>query len=410
MYLRIDYFFVPHRQLEAVHSVEIGNITWSDHAPFTMRYALSSTLNSRPIFWRLNESLLQTTVVMTDVTNELKQYFQTNDTEDCDPGILLEAHKTVIRGMLIKHGARIKREREQLLQLLHKIHTVESKHKQTSIAPLEIELLSLRKQAVDLLQYRAKAALQVCRKVLYESGNKCGKLLAKAVRSHRLNTYIPHIISSSGQKKTTPTQIAKEFRDYYSSLYNLPVRPPNATMINDYISAAQIPQISTATSIDLDDPITVEELRRAVGGMKPGKAPGSGGFTLQYYQSLLPLLAPHMVKMFNGLGEGALLPRDTLRAHISLIPKEGKDAAACGSYRPIYLLNVDLKLFTKILANRITQHMPDLVHLDQVGFVPAREARDNTTKVLNLIHVVSAPKTLRVFLSTDAEKAFDRVN
>lgn len=66
------------------------------------------------------------------------------------------------------------------------------------------------------------------------------KLLAKAVRSNKLNMYIPHIIASLGQKKTTQTQIVKEFRDYYSSLYNLPVRPPNDTTINDYISAAQI--------------------------------------------------------------------------------------------------------------------------------------------------------------------------
>lgn len=54
--------------------------------------------------------------------------------------------------------------------------------------------------------------------------------------------------------------------------------------------------------------------------------------------------------------------------------------------------------------------MQNVVHLDQVGFIPSREARDNTTKVLNLIHVASATKTTRVFLSTDAEKAFDRIN
>lgn len=54
--------------------------------------------------------------------------------------------------------------------------------------------------------------------------------------------------------------------------------------------------------------------------------------------------------------------------------------------------------------------MTDLIHLDQVSFVPSREARDNTTKVLNLIHRASVTKTSCVFLSTDAEKAFDRVS
>lgn len=56
------------------------------------------------------------------------------------------------------------------------------------------------------------------------------------------------------------------------------------------------------------------------------------------------------------------------------------------------------------------QHLPNLIHLDQVGFVPSREARDNTIKVLNLLHVVDTTKTPCVFVSTDAEKAFDRAS
>lgn len=39
-----------------------------------------------------------------------------------------------------------------------------------------------------------------------------------------------------------------------------------------------------------------------------------------------------------------------------------------------------------------------------------REARDNTIKSLNLIHVAKISQTLCVFLGTDAEKAFDRIN
>lgn len=157
-------------------------------------------------------------------------------------------------------------------------------------------------------------------------------------------------------------------------------------------------------------PITLEKLQRAVGGMKPNKAPGPNGFTLQYYHSLLPLLGPYMVKQFNALGGGVHPPRDTLRTHIFPYCFIRKDPTACSSYRPISLLNMDLKLFTKILANRLTQHVPNIIHLDQVGFVASHEARDNTTKVLNLIHVSSTTKIPCVFLDTDAKKAFDRVN
>lgn len=92
-----------------------------------------------------------------------------------------------------------------------------------------------------------------------------------------------------------------------------------------------------------------------------------------------------------------------------MIPKEGKDPKQCGSYRPISLLNADLKIFSKIIAMRLQQQLPSLIHQDQVGFVPTREARANTIKVLNSMHIANSTKTPCVFLGTDAEKAFDLV-
>lgn len=115
-----------------------------------------------------------------------------------------------------------------------------------------------------------------------------------------------------------------------------------------------------------------------------------------------------MVQTFNAMGHGTGFTPETLKAHITVIPKEDKDPSICGSYRPISLLNVDLKLFTKILATRIQPHLTALVHPDQVGFIPTREARDNTIKILNLVHVAGHSKTSTVFLGTDAEKAFDQ--
>lgn len=77
-------------------------------------------------------------------------------------------------------------------------------------------------------------------------------------------------------------------------------------------------------------------------------------------------------------------------------------------YRHISLLNVDVKLYAKVLANRILPLLHKLISLDQVGFISGREARDNTIKAINIHHwlITSKPGFM---LSLDVEKAFDRV-
>lgn len=82
-----------------------------------------------------------------------------------------------------------------------------------------------------------------------------------------------------------------------------------------------------------------------------------------------------MIKVYNALGQKTAFPPDAPLAHISVIPKEGKDPSQCGSYRPISLLNVDLKLFTKLLASPLQSQLSQLANLGQVGFIPSHEAR-----------------------------------
>lgn len=310
----------------------------------------------------------------------------------------------------MKHGARLKQRSAQLSALLDKLHKLESKHKRTPTSSLGSELDTTRTQITDLLHFKAKAALQISRKKFYESGNKCGRLLAQSLKSQRLASYIPHIYSPTGQKATIPQQITQEFRTYYEALYNLNMPQPAPERIADYVADSNMPTLPTMSQALLDEPITLMDIQLAIKNTKQGKAPGPDGLTIQYYKTLLPSLGQHLTKLFNDLGKGSSLHHNTLQAQIAVIHKEDKDPTQCGSYRPISLLNTDLKLFTKILANRLQLHITSLIHLDQVGFVPTREARDNTTKVLNLLYKANLAGTPTVFLNTDAEKAFDRVN
>lgn len=59
------------------------------------------------------------------------------------------------------------------------------------------------------------------------------------------------------------------------------------------------------------------------------------------------------MQYFKAIQRGGPIDVDANRAFITLIPQPHKDHSDVGNYRPISLINTDLKLFTKILTEYI---------------------------------------------------------
>ena len=179
--------------------------------------------------------------------------------------------------------------------------------------------------------------------------------------------------------------------------------------MREFLDGLDMPTLNENDMDDLEKPLDIQELETAITNMQTGKTPGPDGFTVEFYKKFSLQLTPLLRNMFNDSFERAGLPQSLTEALITVLLKPGKDAKECASYRPISLLNVDVKILSKVLAERINKIISDIISTDQTGFVRGRYSFVNIRKLLNVVHSPSPCDLPEVVVSLDAEKAFDRV-
>ena len=98
------------------------------------------------------------------------------------------------------------------------------------------------------------------------------------------------------------------------------------------------------------------------------------------------------------------------QAVIKLIEKKGRDKRFIKNWRPISLLNVDTKLISKVLSERLKNVMPDLVSGNQTAFLNHRFISEGGRLIDDLLELTDIYSKKGFLVTKDIEKAFDSVN
>ena len=158
----------------------------------------------------------------------------------------------------------------------------------------------------------------------------------------------------------------------------------------------------------LDSPISLEELEKAVKSLNKEKSPGINGLPGEFYQMFWPFLKERYLQFINHAFDNSF-PVSINTSVTTLLYKDKGDIESLVNYRPISLINTDIKIISKTLTNRLKPMLPFIIDKFQTA-VDGRQIDHTVHMIRDLIDLANQEDMEAAFIFLDQEKAFDRVD
>lgn len=220
-----------------------------------------------------------------------------------------------------------------------------------------------------------------------------------------MNKTISQLKIPTGEMVNSDTDILSHASDFYGELY----AKSSSCKVSENLLLSDLPNLSELSRIELDRALSLPELTDAVNHLNNNKAPGIDGLPSEFYKTFWETIGSDLLDVFNESIEDMLLPISCRRAVVTLLPKKG-DLTNLKNWRPVSLLCVDLKIFSKALYNRIRTVLAEIIHIDQSYCVPGRKISNNIRLITDVVEYSNFMSLPLGVVSLDQEKAFDRVS
>ena len=161
-----------------------------------------------------------------------------------------------------------------------------------------------------------------------------------------------------------------------------------------------------------NDPISKDEIMKAIKELKCNKAHGIDGVLNEYIKCTADLMIDIWVKLFNRILDSGEISSDWLIGIIITLYKGKGSHLGPNNYRGITLLSCVGKLFTSILNNRLNEFLNvyRVLNENQAGF---REMYSTTHHIFTLKCLIDLRKfrKRKLFCAyVDYERVFDKIN
>lgn len=395
-----------------VDNFKFNPIAISDHSGFSLNIKnvqVESCKWYNPV-WKLNTSIL----IREDIINKINNLcdsllIRQSDFEDINFWWVNVVKQNLAKLLKIQSSI-IYKDKKATLKYYNEVLfglIVENNKNKENIFIKEIKNV---KQKILKIQENSLEGFKVkCKNNLYISSEKVGvwHVMRQQKQGNRLK--ISELQMSNKTIKNNleiKNIIFQEYKNKFSKIDNNVSKDEMKLYIKD--NMLELPIEISEQIKEIGNPLSVNEVWKAIKYIQIGKSPGMDGLPVEIYKLFWSKLKYAFTKHLNNVMENGFNEEQVIGL-IKLIPK-GADNKCLSNLRPITLLNTDYKIYAVCMANRLKPFLKHLVDCSQTCAVPGRRISDTLNDILLTIQSINDNKLQQAIATIDFKGAFDSVN
>ena len=394
---------------QQIQSIDILPGLKSDHSLVKLSFNALNIGKRGKGTWKFNNALLKDRTYINKIKDSIQNVIQSFSPEN--KHMAWEYLKCQIRtDTMIYASQKAKETKKKELEIARQLTVLEQELNHENKTGIE-KYYELKKEWESIESDKTNGIIIRSKAKFVEEGEKSTQYFLNLEKRNSEIKHMKAIINSNGTLINNPNSILNEQASFYCKLYS-----SNKTMSEDiknlehtFLANEEIPKLEEEQRTELEEPLTIIELSKALKDMANNKSPGLDGFTTNFYKFFWSDIKLILYECYQYSYKTGMLCDGQRQGIISLLPKKDRDLRYLKSWRPVSLLATDYKILAKALANRLQKVISKLINHDQVGYIKGHFIGENIRIISNILQYTSENDIPGLLVLIDFEKAFDSI-
>ena len=410
IFCRLDYWLISNNLQDLVISTDICPAIKTDHADIIIEVGSKDNQVKGPGLWKMNCSILEEESYINDVIQKIPIWVAEGQKDLVDNRTTWEWIKYNIRAHAIQFSKRRAKEKSDKEKCLQTEYTLASNLYESHPCDANANLCHAAKEKLELFyEEKTKGIIIRARARWYEHGEKSTKYFLNLEKRNHIKKHMRRL-NINESVTTDSLTILSEQKLFYQNLYmSGRNETDNRNAAKSFLNNLNIPKLSEEEKRSCEGKILLNECELILETFQNNKAPGNDGIPVEFYKKLWPVISEPFIKCVNECFEYKQLSSSQKQAVITLNEKKGKDRTLLENWRPISLLNVDTKIMSKVIASRLKNVLPNIIHYNQTGFIKDRYIGETVRSIFDIMEFTLKENIPGIMIFLDFQKAFDNV-